>query len=283
MKRMVRIVMVVALSSAGLVACDDVAPPPPVDNTVVLSVRYGGGYGASASGPGSGPLAVVYGDGRVVWENQVRTEIYPQPAWPTFSQMRISSDGVAEVRRRATAADLTTARRWEGVRQCVTDLGATVFVFEGQRSTAVGVGIGSPCPGMSAAEIEALTQLATLQTWISNAATNLAPYVVEQQRAMPFDRIAMHVTDLTAQSGAAPSTPRTRQWPNELAPLGSLPRDEIQPGDWCEIRAGVDLIPAWLLAVQTTSDVVFLQAGTRYVVQFRPMVGGETACVSWRN
>ncbi len=62
MKRMVRIVMVVALSSAGLVACDDVAPPPPIDNTVVLSVRYGGGYGASASGPGSGPLAVVYGD-----------------------------------------------------------------------------------------------------------------------------------------------------------------------------------------------------------------------------
>ncbi len=273
-RRLVRLVCGALLATA-LGACDPPAPPVPLDNRVVFSSDYLGGFTGFPHDFDNATRLTVFADGRVVWHYQVRTTIYPQPALWMPVQMRVSAEGVQFVRRVAAQAGLTTAHRWVGPQTCIADVGYVRYVLDGAVTTVYGP--GASCPLVTAEEVAARKALEALDGFILSPEVNLSKYQTEALRTMPFDQIAI-AWQVNPPAGD-PALAQTRAWPSELIPLGAASPRKVLTG-FCEVRSGADAIGTWLLAAQSNTATVFTQGAAKYRVWFRPMLSSETDCVS---
>ena len=261
---------------AALGACE--APPPggpPVDNTVVFSADYSGGFTGFPHDLTNGPRLIVYADGRVMWLNPVRTMQYPQPALAMPTQSRLSPEGVSDVRRAATTAGLSVAHKWNGPQSCIADVGYSTYVFDGVATSVYASG-DTVCQ-VSAEERAARTALAQLEnSLLLGPEQALRDFLVEAPRPMRFERMA--IAWEVAQGSGDPQFLK-RAWPAELIPLGSAGPRKVSVG-FCETRSGADAVGVWLLATQSHSATVFTQGSSSYRVWFHPMLPSETDCAA---
>ena len=265
--------LVVVAACALLAGCGTppVAGKPPATFApaeLVLRVFTSGGLLPMSAAVTALPEISVYGDGRAITTGATPA-IYPGPALPNLQVKRLAPAEVAELARRALAAGVGNGEDTgtPGVMDAPS-MRITVRTEAGLVSTVVAAP-GFEDDSLSGAQRAARQRMKDLVTdlWVA-AGGDQRPAAYEPAR------IAAVATEWQASGSDLPSDPPAVQWPGDAAlPGPALP-------DRTSVRC-VDVAAGPVLAAAKGANMrtPWVSGGSRWLVQFRPLLPDETSCL----
>ena len=269
-------------------ALPEPSPPPDPASTLVLRMQYHGGLMPTASTLMQMPIFSLYADG-TIYGLGAQVAIYPPPALPPLTRMRISAAGVTELVERARTIGLGTDHKL--IDRQVADAPMTVFTFVDAGiahttiSNIVGLGI-SPDPLWSKEDVALLQALNDLAALLGSAGVSLpAAQIVEREKLPDPERLQVIAVPVAPGEEPPLGVPDVAQpvlaWPLSK-PLTALGEDAapstLIPGARCGEVSGVEgviLVAALRMANQQSP---WASDGQIWGLLVRPLLPDETAC-----
>jgi hypothetical protein len=263
------------------------ATPDPA-STLVLRMQYHGGLMPAASTLVEMPIFSLYADG-AIYGLGAQIAIYPPPALPALTRMRISAAGVTALVERARTIGLGTDH--ELLDRRIADAPLTVFTFvdAGVAHTTISniVGLGaSPDPLWPKEDVALLQALNDLAALLGSAGVSLPADQIVERETLP-DPERLQVIAVPVAPGEEPllGVPDVAQpvlaWPLSK-PLGVFGEDAAPltsiPGARCGEVSGVEgviLVAALRMANQQSP---WASDGQLWGLLPRPLLPDETAC-----
>ncbi|GAA2345748.1 hypothetical protein [Dactylosporangium salmoneum] len=278
--KLLRLVPAVLLAASGCAAAGSAADSAGsaasyAPGDLVVRVLTGGGFAPVSAAVTQLPEISVYGDGRVVTIGPV-PGLYPGPALPNIQVRRISAADVRRLAQRGLAAGVGRGEDM-GVPTNVADAPTThitVRTASGAATTDVpAMGIDSAGDGMTADQRAARERMRQYVEDLRDLPKTLGRNSVGE--AVPYEpaRIAAVATPWQPSADGLPSDPPAVEWPSASA----------LPGDPVPDRTGVNCLaveasPVLSAANSANARTPWLSGGTRWAVEFRPLLPDESGC-----
>jgi len=244
---------------------------PQGGNDLVIRTEQFGGFVPPDRVVGALPQVSVYADGRVITDGPVPAK-YPGPALPNVQVQTITPEQVRELIRSSEAA---------GVRNGA-DLGRpnvadapntriTVVTPQGTQSVTVAALHESrpQDPQLTPAQRSAREKLAKYVSSLTSLQTsqaNVAPYEAGS--------VAVLARPWVDPGGTDPKSPE-KAWPGPALP-GTYLNAAIKIG--CVVVTGAEKDKVWAAAKDATAITPWTADGTKYLINFRPMLPDEAGC-----
>lgn len=247
---------------------------------VVLRIEQGGGFVPIEWNLTNMPMFSLFGDGLVVIPG-AQIEIYPAPALPALSQMRLTPEAIQLLLQKAVDAGLDVDRDYTDLGSVgIADAPTTTFTLtiDGQVHTThiYALGMLDTAPdGMSPDEFQARQDLQALQnealdlTWLPEG-------TVSDEGMFEPSGLRVFVGDYRPDDSLV-QTPI--DWP--LTPGLSTFGDPVQNGPEgmrCGPVTGDDAAVLMPLVKQANQLTPWVSDGTRFGLLLRPLLPDETGC-----
>ncbi|WP_432986014.1 hypothetical protein [Dactylosporangium sp. CA-233914] len=273
------IMAAVALAGAALAAGCGNAPPTAGDpaasyapDELVLRVRTAGGMVPVSLFVTGLPQISVYGDGRVITTGPV-PEIYPGPALPNVQLRRISPADVRSLVKRALEAGVGDSE----------DLGTPNVADAPTTSIAVRTATGlattdatalsfDDSSGLSGGQQQARKRLRDLVRSLDDLPGTLGKDKVSEPVAYEPGLIAAVAREWVPSQGGRPEDPPAIDWPAALLPGDPIPN---RTGVHCLTTPAAPILAA---ARGANARTPWVSGATRWTVDFRPLLPGESTC-----
>ena len=247
---------------------------------LVLRIEQGGGFVPIDWNLTNMPMVSLFGDGLVVMPG-AQIEIYPGPALPALSQMRLTPDAIQLLLQKALDVGLDVDRDYTDLGSVgIADASTTTFTLtiDGQVHTTrvYALGMLDTAPdGMSPDEFQARQDLLAFQ----NEAMDLSwlPQGSVSDESM-FEPTALRVFVGDYRPDDALVEPPI-DWP--LTPGLSTFGDPVQNGRQgmrCGAVTGDDAAVLMPLVKQANQLTPWVSDGARYGLLLRPLLPDETGC-----
>lgn len=281
MRRLLALVPILLVAACGGEAVDTglELPASYAANDVVLRIETRGGLMAVEAALTELPLITVYGDGRVITEEQ-RFDVYPRPALPNVLVRTVSPDSVQRIARAARDAGVGSGRDY-GTPE-VMDAGTTWFSLRGRDGVvASGVPALGLDHGLTRAQRRARAPLVALRDSLLDLPATLGDERVSEPR--PYEPVALAAV---ARHWVDPELPGDD--PPDIAwPGPALPGDPTAFASdlGCVTVTGSRVAQVLELAARARAVTAWTWAGERYFVWFRPLLPDESSCedLTWNR
>jgi len=272
-RRLLALVPILLAAACGGEAVDTglELPASYAADDVVLRIETRGGLISVEAALTELPLITVYGDGRVITEEQ-RTDVYPRPALPTVLVRTVSLDSVRRIAQAARDAGVGSGRDY-GTPE-VMDAGTTWFSLRGRdgivTSAVPALGLDH---GLTRAQSRARASLVALRDWMLDLPATLGADRVGEPR--PYEPVALAaVARLWVDPELPGDDPPDIAWPGP-----ALPGDPtaIASNIGCVTVTGPRVAQVLELAAQARVVTAWTWADERYFVWFRPLLPDESS------
>lgn len=267
---------------------------PDAASELVLRMEYHGGLTPEGFALLEMPIFSLYADG-AIYGLGAQIAIFPPPALPPVTRMRIDATGVADLVARAREIGLGASH--ELIDRRVADAPLTVFTFVdgGERFVTacniVGLGI-EPDPMWSKADVQLLRALEELASLLGGPGVTMPVERIIESETLP-DPERLQIVAAPAEKGAGPlGIPDLAQpalpWPLEtpLAVFGSAGAPGLSvAGARCGEAAGNDAATLVAALRQANQQTPWTSEGVAWGVYPRPLLPDESACaagISWQ-
>jgi hypothetical protein len=253
---------------------------PTGSGQLVLRIERGGGFMPIEYSLTDLPMVSLYGDGLFVTPG-AQIEIYPGPALPALSQIRLSPEAIELLIQAAIDAGLNKSRDF-------TDLGSTMvadaptttftLTIDGQTYTtqvyALDFDLGPTPDGMSQEESQARKDLLDFQAKASDLSWLPEGSVTDQGM---YEPTALRIFSSTYQPDPE-LTQAPIAWP--LSPGLDLfgGSEDASGGMRCGTVAADEAASLLPLAEQANQLTPWTSDGTEYGLLFRPLLPDESGC-----
>jgi hypothetical protein len=266
-------------TGSGSVGTD--APTPIGSDQLVLRIEQVGGFVTVQYNLMRMPILSLYGDGLYITPG-AQIEIYPGPALPALSRLRLSPDGIQLLIQAAIDAGLDKDRDYTDLgSMMISDAPTTTFTLtiDGQTHTtqvyALDFDLGQKPDGMPEQEFQARKDLLAFQSKASDLSWLPAGSSTDQGMYEPsalriFTGPYQPDPELTQTPIAWPLSPGLDLFGESMASTPGGMRCGTVTDD-----AAASLLP---LAEQANQLTPWTSDGTRYGLLFRPLLPDESGC-----
>lgn len=248
---------------------------PADPDTLVLQVRFEGGFVAPDYRFSAMPTVSIYADGRLIAPGP-QIEIYPGPLLPSVLVTTLPSIAVERLLDGARAAGLASGVDAGFPPHGIADAPNTVFVVwtpQGVTTTSFGA-LGMDQQDVPSAEGAARTAASAFAAKLADPAivdgATSSPYVPTAARIIVHDYAAAPDPQLAQRPVAWPLT-------TPLATLGEALVGGSPEAGRCGIVGGADLTALWPLLGDANALTPFTSGGREYHLVVRPLLPHEAA------
>jgi hypothetical protein len=247
---------------------------------VVLRIERGGGFVPIEYSLTDMPMFSLFGDGLVVIPG-AQIEIYPGPALPAMSQMRLTPEAIQLLLQKAVDAGLDVDRDYTDLGSIgIADAPTTTFTLtiDGQVHTTnvYALGMLDTAPdGMDPDEFQARQDLLALQDYAMDLSW-LPEGTVSDEGMFEPSGLRVFVGDYRPDDALVEPP---IDWP--LTPALSAFGDPVQNGPEgmrCGAVTGDDAAVLVPLVNQANQLTPWVSDGTRFGLLLRPLLPDETGC-----
>ena len=282
-------VAALALAARGGQARQASPTAPDPARGLLLRMEYHGGLTPQGFSLLAMPLFSLYADG-TAYGLGAQIAIYPPPALPPVTRMRIAEIGVADLVTRARAIGL--GANHELMDRRIADAPVTVFTFiDGSERfvtacNIIGLGV-DPDPMWTKADVALLRGLEELAPLLGSLGVTMAPEWIVEAETLP-DPERLQVVAIPAESGAGPlGIPDLAQpalpWPlaTPLADFGTPGAPETGvAGARCGEVAGEDAATLVAALRQGHQQTPWTSGGMTWGLYPRPLLPDDIACTA---
>lgn len=242
-------------------------------DTLVLQVRYEGGFVAPDYRFSALPTASLYADGRIIVPGP-EIAIYPGPLLPPVQVVTLPTVALERLLEGARAAGLASGTDASFPPYGVADAPDTVFVVwtpEGVTTTRFGA-LGIDQAGVPAAEAELRAAAVAFAAKLGD------PAILDGASSVPYAPAAARV--IVRDRSASPDPQLVQQpvdWPltTPLATFGAAVVEGSPEAGRCGVVTGADLDTLWPILGRANALTPFRSGGAEYQLVVRPLLPHE--------